>query len=103
MLAPSRANMISTGMLMIRVMISTPMGSAPGNATRVKKIDQARVDPIGAEMTALKIVASRAEAVRTSPVLLRTNSRLVDPVVAMNPPGAGSSTGETQLDRQSER
>src|ERR1700683_2996847 len=90
MLAPSSANMISTGMLMIPAMTSTPMGSAPGNATSVKKIDQARVDPIGAEMTALKIVAWRAEAVRTSPVLLRTNSRLVDPVVAMDPPGQAS-------------
>ena len=86
--------MISTGMLMIRVMTRTPTGSAPGNATRVKKIDQARVDPIGAEITALKIVASRAEAVRTSPVLFRTNSRLVDPVVAMNPSWAGSSKGK---------
>ncbi len=106
MLAPSSANMISTGMLMIRVMTRTPTGSAPGNATRVKKIDQARVDPIGAEMTALKIVASRAEAVRTSPVLFRTNSRLVDPVVAMNPSWAGSSkenAAETQLDTPSER
>ena len=70
--------MISTGMLMISVMTSTPTGSAPGNATRVKKIDQARVDPIGAEMTALKIVASTADADRTRPVLLRTNSRLCD-------------------------
>ena len=85
MLAPSSANMISTGMLMIAAMISTPTGSAPGKATRVKKIDQARVEPIGAEMTALKIVASTADAERTSPVLLRTNSRLSDrPVVAMS-------------------
>ncbi len=76
MLAPSSANMISTGMLMISVMTSTPTGSAPGNATRVKKIDQARVEPIGAEMTALKMVASTADAERTNPVLLRTNSRL---------------------------
>jgi hypothetical protein len=51
----------------------------------VKKIDQARVEPIGAEMTALKMVASTADAERTSPVLLRTNSRLSDrPVVAMS-------------------
>src|SRR5215475_12659584 len=76
MLAPSSANMISTGMLMIAAMISTPTGSAPGKATRAKKIDQARVEPIGAEMTALKIVASTADAERTSPVLLRTNSLL---------------------------
>ena len=76
MLAPSKANMISTGMLMISVMISTPTGLAPGNATRAKKIDQARVEPIGAEMTALKIVASSADAERTNPVLLRTNRRL---------------------------
>src|SRR5690348_5277463 len=72
MLASSSANMISTGMLRIAAMISTPTGSAPGKATRVKKIDQARVEPIGAEMTALKIVASTADAERTSPVLLRT-------------------------------
>jgi hypothetical protein len=85
MLAPSSANMISTGMLMIAAMIRTPTGSAPGKATRVKKIDQARVEPTGAEMTALKIVASTADAERTSPVLLRTNSRLSDrPVVAMS-------------------
>ena len=85
MLAPSSANMISTGMLMIAAMISTPTGLAPGKATRVKKIDQASVEPIGAEMTALKIVASTADAERTSPVLLRTNSRLSDrPVVAMS-------------------
>src|SRR6266568_3100062 len=85
MLAPSRANMISTGMLMIAVRIRTPTGSAPGKATRVKKIDQARVEPIGAEMTALKMVASTADAERTRPVLLRTNSRLpVRSVVAMS-------------------
>jgi hypothetical protein len=72
----------------------------------VKKIDQARVDPIGAEITALKIVASRAEAVRTSPVLFRTNSRLVDPVVAMNPSWEAppkENAAETQLDTPSER
>ena len=63
---------MSTGMLMITARISTPTGSAPGKATRVKKIDQARVEPIGAEMTALKMVASTADAERTSPVLLRT-------------------------------
>jgi hypothetical protein len=53
----------------------------------VKKIDQARVEPIGAEMTALKMVASTADAERTSPVLLRTNSRLLPDdrsVVAMS-------------------
>src|SRR6202050_1001438 len=95
--------MISTGMLMIPAMTSTPMGLAPGNATSVKKIDQASVDPIGAEMTALKIVASRAEAVRTSPVLLRTNSRLVDPVVAMDPSRAGffvKAAGKRSLTRR---
>jgi hypothetical protein len=42
----------------------------------VKKIEYAIVDPTGAEMTALKIVASTADAERTSPVLLRTNSLL---------------------------
>jgi hypothetical protein len=34
------------------------------------------VDPTGAEMTALKMVASTADAERTRPVLLRTNSLL---------------------------
>jgi len=76
MLDASSANMMRTGMLISAVMMSTPATSAPGNATRVKKIEYAMVDPIGAEMTALKIVASRAEAERTSPVLLRTKSLL---------------------------
>ena len=35
------------------------------------------VEPIGAEMTALKIVASTADASRTRPVLFRTNRRPV--------------------------
>jgi hypothetical protein len=39
-------------------------------------MEYAIVDPTGAEMTALKIVASIADAERTSPVLLRTNSLL---------------------------
>src|SRR6266699_6934266 len=51
MLAPSSANMISTGTLMIAAMTSTPTGSAPGKANRVKKIDKARVEPNGDEMT----------------------------------------------------
>src|ERR1700694_2647881 len=76
MLDASSANMIRTGMLMSAVRMRTPTTSAPGKATSVKKIEYAIVDPIGAEMTALKIVASRAEAERTSPVLLRTKSRL---------------------------
>src|SRR6202162_2943707 len=76
MLAPRNANMIRTGMLMIATRISTPTTSAPGNATSAKKIEYAIVDPTGAEMTALKIVASTADAERTSPVLLRTNSLL---------------------------
>src|ERR1700680_940612 len=82
MLDASSANMIRTGMLMSAVMMRTPATSAPGNATSAKKIEYAIVDPIGAEMTALKIVASRAEAERTSPVLLRTKSLLA---VAMAP------------------
>src|SRR5579862_3101215 len=76
MLAPRNANMIRTGMLMIATRISTPTTSAPGNATSAKKIEYAIVDPTGAEMTALKMVASTADAERTSPVLLRTNSLL---------------------------
>src|SRR5579863_1901173 len=76
MLAPRNANMIRTGMLMIATRISTPTTSAPGNATSAKKIEYAIVDPPGAEITALKIVASTADAERTSPVLLRTNSLL---------------------------
>ena len=88
--------MINTGMLRTKVMSSTPTGSAPGKATRVKKIDQARVEPMGAEMTALKMVASSAEAERTNPVLLRTNSRL---------PGRLSVAMATlhRLDRNSQR
>src|SRR5579859_2352953 len=76
MLAPSSANMIRTGMLMSATSTSTPTTSAPGNATSAKKIEYAIVDPTGAEMTALKMVASTADAERTSPVLLRTNSLL---------------------------
>src|SRR5579859_1745893 len=76
MLAPSSANMMSTGMLMSATSISTPTTSAPGNATSAKKIEYAIVEPTGAEMTALKMVASTADAERTSPVLLRTNSLL---------------------------
>ncbi len=51
---------------MISVMPSTPATSAPGKATSVKKIEYAIVDPMGAEITALKIVASTAEASRTN-------------------------------------
>src|SRR5579872_5766263 len=76
MLAPSNANMIRTGMLMSATISRTPATSAPGNETSAKKIEYAIVDPTGAEMTALKIVASTAEAERTRPVLLRTNSLL---------------------------
>src|SRR5665213_1557481 len=76
MLAPSSANMMRTGMLITATRIKTPTTSAPGNATSAKKIEYAIVDPTGAEMTALKIVASTADAERTSPVLLRTNSLL---------------------------
>src|SRR6202035_3436927 len=76
MLAPSRANMMSTGMLMAATSRITVATSAPGNATSVKKMEYAIVEPTGAEMTALKIVASTADAERTSPVLLRTKSLL---------------------------
>ncbi len=50
--------------------------SEPGNAVSAKKTPQASVAPTGAEKTALKIVASSAEASRTRPVLRRTNSWL---------------------------
>src|ERR1700688_1033432 len=76
MLAPSSANMMSTGMLMAATSRMTDATSAPGNATSAKKIEYAIVDPTGAEMTALKMVASRADAERTSPVLFRTKSLL---------------------------
>ena len=57
-------------------MIVAQMGSAPGKADRDQRMPIASVAPTGAEKTALKIVASSAEASRTSPVLWRTNSWL---------------------------
>jgi hypothetical protein len=54
---------------------------------------------MGAEMTALKMVASTAEAERTSPVLLRTNSRLSDrSTVAMNTPPVVHAANWSQRD-----
>ena len=61
-------------MLMMNEMIVAQTRSEPGNADRAKKTPQASVAPTGAENTALKIVASRALASRTRPVLWRTKS-----------------------------
>jgi len=74
MLEASSAIMIRIGMLMIPEMIVAQTRSAPGNMLRAAKTPHASVAPTGAENTALKIVASRAEASRTSPVLWRTKS-----------------------------
>ena len=57
-------------------MIVAHTGSAPGKADRAHRTPMARVAPTGAEKTALKIVASSADASRTRPVLRRTKSRL---------------------------
>ncbi len=61
-------------MLMKNVMSVTATKSAWGNADKAQNRPKASVAPTGAENTALKIVASTAEASRTSPVLCRTKS-----------------------------
>ena len=61
-------------MLMMNEMMVAQTRSAPGNAARAKKTPHASVAPTGAEKTALKIVASRALASLTRPVLWRTKS-----------------------------
>src|SRR6187549_3690223 len=76
MLDASSAIMIRTGMLMTTAMMVAQTGSAPGNAESAQSTPMARVAPTGAEKTALKIVASSADASRTRPVLRRTKSRL---------------------------
>ena len=66
--------MMITGTLITNEISVAVMRSAPRNAERAKNTPQASVAPTGAENTALKMVASRAEASRTRPVLWRTNS-----------------------------
>src|ERR1700685_2358273 len=66
--------MITMGMLITSEISVAVTRSAPGNADRAKNTPQARVAPTGAENTALKTIASKAEASRTRPVLLRTKS-----------------------------
>ncbi len=68
--------MISTGTLITTAMIVAHTGSAPGNAESVQSTPMASVAPTGAEKTALKMVASSADASRTRPVLFRTKTRL---------------------------
>ena len=68
--------MMMTGMLRTNEINVTDTMSAFGKADRAQNRLNASVAPTGAEKTALKIVASTAEASRTSPVLLRTNSWL---------------------------
>ena len=74
MLDASRPIISSTGMLRTNEMMVAVTRSLPGNADNAKNTPQASVAPTGAEKTALKMVASNAEASRTRPVLLRTNS-----------------------------
>ena len=50
-------------------MIVAVTRSAPRNTDRAKNTPHASVAPTGAENTALKIIASTAEASLTSPVL----------------------------------
>src|SRR5471030_658453 len=88
--------MMSTGMLIAATSRRTPATLAPGNATIAKKTEYAMVDPTGAEMTALKIVASSADADRTSPVLLRTNSLLAVAMATLR------RTGRPKLDTRVE-
>jgi hypothetical protein len=76
MLEASNAIISNTGMLMMNEITVAQTRSEPGNADRAKKTPQASVAPTGAEKTALKIVASRALASRTNPVLWRTKSLL---------------------------
>src|SRR5262252_2739936 len=83
MLEAISAIITRTGALMTNAMIVAVTRSAPGNSESAKKTPQARVAPTGAENTALKTIASNAEASRTSPVLLRTNSCCCLPVPAV--------------------
>src|SRR4051812_45149285 len=76
MLEASSDIITSTGMLITSEMTVTATKSAFGNEPRAQNRPKARVAPTGAENTALKIVASSAEAPRTRPVLWRTNNRL---------------------------
>lgn len=46
---------------------------APGNAESEKNTPHARTAPTGAEKTALKTIASKADASLTNPELFRTN------------------------------
>ena len=74
-------------MLITTAMIVAHTGSAPGKAESVHRTPMASVAPTGAEKTALKMVASSADASRTSPVLRRTKSR--------PPPDSGVTSGVT--------
>src|SRR5438309_11918626 len=76
MLDARSAIITRTGMLITNEINVTVTKSAFGNEPRAQKRPKARVAPTGAENTALKIVASSAEASRTRPVLWRTNNRL---------------------------
>src|SRR5215217_4486903 len=74
MLLASSDIMTRTGMFRTNEMIVAVTRSAPWKTDRAKKTPQASVAPTGAENTALKMVASSADASRTSPVLWRTKS-----------------------------
>ena len=101
MLEASSAIMMMTGMLITPEITVAVTMSAPGKSVSDAKTPQARVAPTGAENTALKIVASSAEASRTSPVLWRTNSWLPPVpstfVVKVVPPPARSSVRHARL------
>ena len=74
MLDAMSAIMITIGMLITSEISVAVTRSAPGKAVSAKNTPQARVAPTGAENTALNTIASKADASRTRPVLLRTNS-----------------------------
>src|SRR5664280_498298 len=74
MLDAIKAIMMTTGMFKTNEAIVAVTRSAPGNALRAKNTPHARVAPTGAENTALKTIASNAEASRTRPVLFRRNN-----------------------------
>src|SRR5512138_2157977 len=105
MLDASNPIMITIGTLITSEISVAVTKSAPGNAESAKNTPQARVAPTGAENTALNTIASNADASRTRPVLLRTNScclPLVSAVLMAAPhaqapelPGRYSGQGES--------
>jgi len=65
--------MIMIGIFKTKDISMAAMIFAPGNAESEKNTPHARTAPTGAEKTALKTIASKADASLTNPELFRTN------------------------------